>query len=231
MQNLFTHDGQISQLFAIIDVEGAWLKQPPHHNFSGSKSKSQQATTLIVTEVSGVIVKDYKIKGGFSYRLKYDIRNLYQANIKTIKYLNKHFPNTFRNELVVNSNHAITPNKCRQIIHNLEYQHTPHIPLYAKGNRLESIWLNCPTSCDGNFDPLPAHFKRIGEIEQYVPKYDHIPNRPDIINQHISNINPSNVSEQHILHEYDKLYSHHYSLYECIVFAHILLQFKCTCKT
>lgn len=200
------HD--FESIFAIIDAEGSWLKIP-----------NTQSMTLIVSEVSGVIVENMTIKGGFSYRINYDIRNLYQYNWKTLKYVNKHYPNSFRNKLVQDSLSSIPPNKCRQLISNLKSSDgVSPMPLYAKGNRLESIWLHYPQSCDGNYQTLPKNIERIGEVEHIVPNYDSVPNKMEILSQNISKINIANVSEKHILQLKTNI-NHHHSLYECIVFA------------
>lgn len=196
--------------FAIIDIEGCTLKT------------SNDKQTFIATEVSGVIIQNLQIRGGFSYRINFDIRNIEQFNKHTLKYLKYKYPNTFRNRLVYNSHTSLAPQKCREMINNMKTSDGQPMPLYAKGCRAESIWMHYPTSCDGLSDPLPKNIIKIGEIEDIVDKYDKIKNKHQIIQQHIHKISKHNISDKFILNIQNV--HHHYSLYECIVFAHQVIE-------
>ena len=233
-------------LFGIIDIEGCWLKIPPQSiETTENVPRFSDLMTLIVTEVSVIVIKNMKIVGGFSYRIKYDIRSLHRHNYTTIRYVNKHYPNTFRNSLTQSCKSAISADECRKKIYKLNEHFCPpkevksinehvslpqggpnggyNIPLYAKGNRIESIWLLYPESCDGNFHRLPSRIKKIGEIDNFVPKYDSINNKYAILEENIHIIHKSNVSEKKLLNLQTDIDTHH-SLYECIVFAAILIQ-------
>lgn len=214
--------------FVIVDAEGTQLKIPKsvHGHYSN-------ATTLVVTEVSAVLVRDGHIEDGFSYRIHYDIRDLYEENQKTLRYIKIHYPNTFQGRLTCTHKSAISPHEGRRRVFELaaralgDSEHASDDKLisvlFAKGNRLESTWLLYPNSCDGFFERLPPHHRMrcICEIEKYVPKYDSIQNKYEIINKYIKIIDKANVSQQHILNVKDVHL--HYSLYECIVFAHVII--------
>lgn len=204
------------RVLVIIDVEG----------FTVSYSKNKSEYSYIITELSYIILsEDGNILTGASYRIKYDIRNVYHLNIKTIKYITKYYPNTLRGKLFCNSNNSISPSDARSTIDKLRDIDGNQLPLYAKGNFLESIWLNYPNSCDGNTQKLDRPIKRIGEIENYVIAYDKIENKEVYIRQNIKYIPRSKVSDKFLVDIKQNTQidtCQHYSLYECIVFACML---------
>ncbi len=227
--------------YGIIDIEGCWLKSnigqsshtkntnnihhhhPPHHHRhhrhihgGGKENENKIQQTLVASELSCVFVKNNSISGGFSYRLSYDIRHLYNANRKTLTYLKHKFPNTFRNRLCDDRPETITANECRKRVLEI----AARIPLYAKGNLMESAWIYHPEVCDGRFDdPTFAinNVKRIGEIQDYVKKYDLIEDKYETVLNNIYKINEQNITDKFLLRVENV--NHHYSLYECIVFA------------
>lgn len=197
--------------FAIIDTEGTWLK------INNTNSKS-----LYITEVSGIIIHNLKIINGFSYRLKYDIRNITIYNKQSLKYIFKNFPNTFRDSIYNNDKNTISSDECRKFILNLKLKNGNPLPLYAKGNYIESIWLFYPESCDGQtYKPIKPIIK-INELEDYnIRKYDTILNKDIIIKKYINIFNPLNIYDKFLFNVSNT--ELHYSLYECIIFGNEII--------
>lgn len=218
--------------YMIIDTEGTFLKKmTPQYkvnsktiqlfkthlgNYTVPKIK-HDTKTMIITEVSYIIIENAQIKEACYMRLNYDLRNIFDDNIKTLKYIKKFYPNTFRN-LKYDYKHMPAfemRNKILQCIIDND-----NLPVYAKGATTENIWLYHPECCDGNTVKLDKSNdnktnNKINEIYG-VPRYDNIIDKNEIISRYLLNLKLEKNDEL------DKDINKHISLYECIVFFSII---------
>lgn len=209
--------------YMIIDTEGLFLKKSIQKYKVNSKTielyknhldsyivpkPKHDTKTMIITEVSYIIIENSKIIDACYMRLNYDIRDIFEENKSTLRYVKKHYPNTFRN-LKYDYKHMPAfemRNKVLKCIIDND-----NMPIYGKGPTTENIWLYHPECCDGNTIKLSDLKNRINDLKG-IPRYDQIADKNTIISKYISNIKIEKNSEL------DDDVSKHISLYECIVF-------------